>query len=412
MKNCQKKSFVLSKENYIGDSFLFGAIVLLIGSVVRMGASIYLPAMPMIGKEFGINSAMMSNTLSIYFIVFSFFIIISGIFSDSYGRKPVLLSGMFFFMIGSLVCGFSQDYTSLMVGRAIQAFGASMIPGTLVAMVRDSCSDMRVVSLLGYLGVLGGLFLVTSPMIGGVLTHFISWRANFWFLILFTFLVFIVSIFKISETHTEATKTLQNIKSVFLSISKMLTSSEFMLVLLPVIIFFMVQGVFLSLAPYIVMNKYGLSPVLFGASNIFIMIGLFSGRMIGTKLLKKHDGIYIYKLSGYGSLFISLFFISLSFEESFGMWSFFIVNGLFSTLLGLVSPIGLKSSVSAFRQNSGMAASLQGAFSLGGVAFGSMVVSIVIKQFPEIQLQSVFGYVSALFCLLATIMLFISKPDK
>ena len=79
-----------SEKNMAGDTVFFAFLVLFIGSIVRIGASIYLPAMPLIAEEMHISTAKMSNTLTIYFVVFAFFTLLAGILSDAYGRKRIL----------------------------------------------------------------------------------------------------------------------------------------------------------------------------------------------------------------------------------------------------------------------------------------------------------------------------------
>ncbi len=242
-----------SEKNMAGDTLYFAFLVLFIGSIVRIGASIYLPAMPLIAEELQISKALMSDTLTVYFIVFASFTLLSGILSDAYGRKRVLMSGMFFFILGSMVCAISESYEMLMFGRIIQAFGASMVPGTLMAMIRDACSDLRVVSLVGWLTVLGGLFLVAAPIIGGVLTHFFGWNANFWFLALFTLFVFVLTFYSMQETHPEHERIPVDIRQT-LSISlRMLRAPSFILILAPIISFYAIQGAFLAAVPFILM---------------------------------------------------------------------------------------------------------------------------------------------------------------
>ena len=91
-----------NEKNLAGDTLFFAFLVLFIGSIVRIGASIYLPAMPLIAEEMQISKALLSNTLTVYFVVFASFSLVAGILSDAYGRKRVLMSGMFFFFLGSL----------------------------------------------------------------------------------------------------------------------------------------------------------------------------------------------------------------------------------------------------------------------------------------------------------------------
>jgi DHA1 family bicyclomycin/chloramphenicol resistance-like MFS transporter len=392
-----------------GDTFLFGALVLLVGSIVRIGASIYLPAMPLIGEELGISAARMSDTLSLYFVVFASFILFAGVLSDAYGRKPLLLAGMGLFIAGSVLCALSDGYDSLMAGRALQAFGASMIPGTLVAMVRDACSDMRIVTLMGWLAVLGGLFLVAAPVIGGFLTQWLGWSANFWFLVLFTTVALIATLLKIPETHPLPMRTPVHLRDSLKRLGTMLRSADFLLVLTPVIAFFAIQGAFLAAAPYVVMGTYGLGPVAFGISNVIIVIGLFTGRWGGAKLLRKAGPVGLYRYGAAASLLSALLFASLETGVISGLWGFLVVVGIFAGIFGAMAPVGMKSSVTAFRAQSGIAAALQGMLLMGASALGSMAVGLVMAK-SSLGAQGAFALVSALLCLLAAWAAFRANP--
>jgi len=387
----------------IGDTLFFSFMVLFIGSIVRIGASIYLPAMPLIAEEMHISTAKMSNTLTIYFVVFAVFTLVAGILSDAYGRKRVLMSGMFFFIAGSMVCALSDSYEMLMLGRVIQAFGASMVPGTLMAMIRDACSDLKVVSLMGWLTVLSGLFLVAAPMIGGVLTHFFGWSSNFWFLSLFTLLVLLLTILRMEETHHTDARNSVNLKKTLAISLTMLSSPSFILVLLPVISFYAVQGAFLASVPFILMGEYGLSPVLFGISNINIVIGLFGGRYLGMYFLKKYDSITVYRYGAYLAIFVVLLFVLMALGLISGLWSFLIISGIFASVFGMMAPIGMKTSLSAFREVSGVAAALQSTTLFSASAIGSALIGILIHQFPSLSVEVVFVMVSALLCSIAAL---------
>jgi len=390
-----------SEKNMLGDTVFFAFLVLFIGSIVRIGASIYLPAMPLIAEEMHISTAKMSNTLTVYFVVFAFFTLLAGILSDAYGRKRILMSGMFFFIAGSMVCALSDSYEILMTGRIIQAFGASMVPGTLMAMIRDACSDMKVVSLMGWLTVLGGLFLVAAPMIGGVLTQLFGWSSNFWFLAIFTLFVFVLTFMRMDETHPNHARNPVNIMRTLRISLTMLRSSSFILVLLPVIAFYAIQGAFLASVPFILMGEYGLDPVLFGISNINIVIGLFGGRYLGMYLLKKYDSAAVYRYGAYLAFFVVFLFLMIVFGVFSGLWSFLIISGIFASAFGMLAPLGMKSSLSAFREVSGVAAALQSTTLFSASAIGSAVVGILIHQFPALSVEVVFAMVSAALCFIA-----------
>ena len=386
-----------------GDTLFFTFMILFIGSIVRIGASIYLPAMPLIAEEMHISTATMSNTLTIYFVVFAVFTLLAGILSDAYGRKRILMSGMFFFIIGSVVCALSDSYEMLMLGRVIQAFGASMVPGTLMAMIRDACSDMKVVSLMGWLTVLGGLFLVAAPMIGGVLTYLFGWSSNFWFLSMFTLFVLLLTFFRMEETHHEDVRNPVDVRQTLDISWTMLRTSSFISVLLPVIAFYAIQGAFLASVPFILMGEYGLDPVLFGISNINIVIGLFGGRYLGMYLLKKYSSATVYRYGAYLAIVVLVLFVLIAVGVISGLWSFLIITGIFATVFGMMAPLGMKTSLSAFREVSGVAAALQSTTLFSASAIGSALIGLLIHQFPALSVEAVFAMVSALLCAVAVL---------
>ena len=58
-----------------------------------------------------------------------------GTMSDKIGRKPTILFGLIIFLIGSLICAYSTDIYTLMLGRFLQ--GAGAIGSVATAMVSD-----------------------------------------------------------------------------------------------------------------------------------------------------------------------------------------------------------------------------------------------------------------------------------
>ncbi|MCK4975200.1 MAG: MFS transporter [Sulfurimonas sp.] len=58
-----------------------------------------------------------------------------GTMSDKIGRKPTLLVGLIIFLIGSVICAYSTDIYTLMIGRFLQ--GAGAIGSVITAMISD-----------------------------------------------------------------------------------------------------------------------------------------------------------------------------------------------------------------------------------------------------------------------------------
>ncbi len=100
--------------------------------------------------------------------------------SDMYGRKKIFLFSISVFLVGSVLCGLSQNMTQLILFRGIQGIGA----GGLFTLVMAIIGDVVPPRDRGkYQGLFGGVFGVSSiagPLLGGLITDHASWRWVFY----------------------------------------------------------------------------------------------------------------------------------------------------------------------------------------------------------------------------------------
>lgn len=127
-----------------------------------------------------------------YALAFASLMLMCGSLGDNFGRKKVILVGVAIFCAGSIVSAVSTSSTELIVGRVIMGVGAAASePGTL-SMIRHIYPDQRRrARALGAWAAVSGLALAMGPVIGATLVGIWSWRAIFWFNLLFGALAFI-----------------------------------------------------------------------------------------------------------------------------------------------------------------------------------------------------------------------------
>ncbi len=97
----------------------------------------YIPAFSGIARSLGATPVQMQQTLSAYLFGFAFMNLFHGALADSFGRRPVVLTGVGMFTLASVGCALSPTIGWLVFFRALQ--GLSTGAGIVVsrAVIRD-----------------------------------------------------------------------------------------------------------------------------------------------------------------------------------------------------------------------------------------------------------------------------------
>src|SRR5262245_1917035 len=90
-----------------------------------------------------------------------------GKLGDLYGRKIVLQSAIVIFLVGSALCGLSQNMFQLIVFRAIQGLGGGGLIVVTIAAIADVVSPRERGRYQGYFGGVFGVSTVIGPLLGG-----------------------------------------------------------------------------------------------------------------------------------------------------------------------------------------------------------------------------------------------------
>ena len=102
-----------------------------------------------------------------------------GPISDAYGRKPLLLTGVFLMGIGSLGIGLSPNFTVVTGFSVLLGIGGGMVPPTCVALIGDLLPTDQQKKAIPILTMMPGVSSVLGVPACAVLAEFGGWRFPF-----------------------------------------------------------------------------------------------------------------------------------------------------------------------------------------------------------------------------------------
>src|SRR5262245_7280513 len=140
--------------------------------MATLDSSIVNIALPTVTKDLGTDIFRVKWVVIAYLLVITCLLLPFGRLSDQSGRKPVFQAGFFIFILGSALCGVAPFLGWLVLFRALQAMGASMLMANGPAIITATFPPRERGAALGTMAMVVSAGLVSGPSIGGLLiTH-------------------------------------------------------------------------------------------------------------------------------------------------------------------------------------------------------------------------------------------------
>ena len=138
--------------------------------------SVLAPALPALGREFGVATGDLAWVFTLYLLVTVVSIAVASSLADRYGRRAVYLGCIALFAAGSILAIVAPRYVVFLSARALLALGAGGVFPVATAAIGDVVPRERRGAALGIVAATWGLAAVVGPTFGGIVTHFVSWR--------------------------------------------------------------------------------------------------------------------------------------------------------------------------------------------------------------------------------------------
>ncbi len=164
------------KTKKVPDKQRLLLLLALLTAFPPISTAMYLPALPQLVDIWRQPPAVVNLTLVGFFVSYCVSLLVYGPLSDRFGRRRPLLAGIGLYIVTSLLCAASNDVVSMIVFRILQAAGAGAAATLALAISKDVYEGHERERILAYIGVIMALAPTISPVLGGWIMTFGSWR--------------------------------------------------------------------------------------------------------------------------------------------------------------------------------------------------------------------------------------------
>ena len=180
---------------------LFALALASISLIGPLAVHLFMPVIPAVKAALGLSDALAQLTFSVALFGMAFATLFYGSLSDRYGRRPVLLSGLALFLVGSALSAIATSVTPLVLGRLVQAIGAGCGVTLGRAIAQDVYGRERLVKAIAYLTMAYTIGPMISPLVGGLLIDAFGWRSVFGFALLLGGVIALIAYFAVFESR-------------------------------------------------------------------------------------------------------------------------------------------------------------------------------------------------------------------
>lgn len=352
------------------------ALLVALGSFGPLTMSIYTPVMPSVGHDLVATPDNVKLTLTTYMIGFAVGQLFYGPLSDRYGRRPVLLGGLFFFTLTTFACSFAPSIGGLIGLRILQGLGAASGSVLGRALTRDAYTFQEMPLVMSWISLGQNIAPSLAPTIGGFLGEWASWRATFWFVGGFGAILFLVVLAGLGETNKFRSERL-DLGSLMRGSGEMLRDRRFLGHILPLGFAFAMNFGMLAGVPFILQESLGFSPREFGLIVLLSVGGFTAGTFVNNRLMGRVAPSTIIQHSGWFHVAALIGMAALSLSGVVTWWAIVGPHMVLSFGTGMIVANANAGAVGMYPKLAGTASSLAGLAQMGMGAMGTVTVAVL-----------------------------------
>ena len=152
-------------------------------ALLQLDGTVITVALPSVARSLGVSSSATATVLSAYFVAYAVVLFPGGRLVDRLGARHVALIGLAVFAVGAALGAVTSNLPLLVATRVLQGAGAGLVSPAALAGAVSGFPPERRGTALGIWGASAGMANLIGPLLGGILTVALGWRASWWALV-------------------------------------------------------------------------------------------------------------------------------------------------------------------------------------------------------------------------------------
>ncbi|MDO1482370.1 drug resistance efflux protein [Rhodococcus rhodochrous] len=155
-------------------------VVCVTTAMLMLDIAVVNTALPSIAVDLDAGVSSLQWVIDAYTLALATAVLGAGSWADRRGRRRAFVVGLVWFTGASLLCALAPTIWFLDLARAVQGIGGAVLFACSLALLADvfDRGPARASALAAYGATIGGAFAV-GPLVGGLLTELLDWRAIF-----------------------------------------------------------------------------------------------------------------------------------------------------------------------------------------------------------------------------------------
>lgn len=263
----------------------------LLSATAPFATDMYLPVLPHIAGEFGVEQAVAQFTLTGFFVGMAFGQLLIGPVSDVVGRRRLLLWSAGLALVASVLAALAPGIGVLILARILQGLGGGACNVLARSVVPDLLSGSAAAKTFSVLMAIGGIAPAIAPVIGGLLAEPVGWRGIFWTLTGLHAVQLLLAFLLVPETGGKAEHTGGLVRTVagnYLTVVRMPLVWGF---LLAMAFGFGALFSYISASSFVLQTVYGFSPAHYSLLFAINALGMLVATTINSRLVTRFGAV-------------------------------------------------------------------------------------------------------------------------